>query len=373
MTKDFTVRAIRALASIVACLSMSLVLMAGTPSAPSRLCVQSNGKSSCASGSSARKWNPGHYVRANALGFPENDATRQSVYDLTRNNPLFKGGLITVTWGEVEPIEGQYDFSQIDKDLAYLKSMGKMLIIEVWWQKYGGDVNARYFPQYIIDAGGIGSIPSQNEHHVLINEQQWADRYIALQRALAARYDGDPGVEQVVITETASTSAYEFKYIVPAVAAFWSKTAVVLYMNWVDTPELARDLMAICAQNAVGVGGPDILPPKPISPTGEDNGSRALRGVGRDSLYSDGTNIGDFGSIDYRGRIPVSYSYEALFNIPPSALIGYAMNTLKATHIVWGVNNSLPAGQDWPTGVLPTVQSVSGLTSTAMPTAFLGN
>jgi hypothetical protein len=344
---------------LAACLLGGPALAQVAPNPPSNLCIQSSGQTSCASSvAQVKKWNPGHYLRANALGFVAQDYARKAVYEMTRNDPNLKGGLLAIPWGTIETSKGVYDFSQIDKDLAILKSMGKKLIIEVWWQKYGGSVpDDRHFPRYIYDAGGVVAVKS--DFSVRMDQAQWADRYIALQQALAAKYDADPAVEQVIITETASTSAYEFKRIVPAVAAAWHRTTVVLYMNWVDTAQLAQELMAICAQNGVGVGGPDILPPKPISPVGEDHASRALRGVGVSSLYSDGQEMQNFGTTDYRGQVPVSYSYEALHGIPPSAMISYVTGTLKATHIAWAVTEELGPTMNFTTGIVPVLNLVT--------------
>lgn len=336
------------------------------PASPQNLCIQdSTGPSSCSNVSRVVKWNPGHYVRPNTLGFVSNASDRAWAFEKIRNDSMFKGGLISVPWGSIEPQEGVYNFAPIDHDLQLMKAMGKKLIIEVWWQKYGGTPDTRYFPQYIIDAGGIGSIPSQSEHHVKINETRWADRYIALQKALAARYDNDPDVEQTVITETASTTAYEFKRIVPAVASLWHRTQVVLYPNWVDTPELARDLLAIMAPLGVGVGAPDIIGPPGMKY--EDHGSQALRGVGVQCMYADCNERGDFGSVDYRGQIPVAYQYQALSGVGAASVIDYAMNTLKATHLIWSIGEDGSAATNWATGVLPVVKGVSGKTITTYP------
>ncbi len=311
----------------------------------------------------AKKWHPGHYVRANTLGFLTNTADRANAYDRIRNESVIRGAVLSVPWGSIERGEGVYDFSSIDFDRDYLKAMNKKLIIEVWWQKYGGSVpDTRFFPQYIVDANGVDSLPN-GEHHIKINEDRWAERYYQLQRVLADRYDNDPAVEQVVVTETASTSAYVFLTLFPRVNQLWPSTPVVLYPNWVDTAELARDLLKVLASVGGGVGAPDL-----ISPTVqhyEDHGSRALRGKGVQPIYGPDSPPGDFGTVDYRGRIPVAYQFQFIGEVPASRLIDYGVNELKATHLIWSIVG------DWDGDTLPAVKQHATLVE-ACPTSFAG-
>jgi hypothetical protein len=358
----------------ILCCSQSF---ATKPTPPKSLCVDNQCQTASTSSGLAKKWTPGHYLSANAFGFAKNDWGRRQTYDLAKN-PLFKGGLIRLAWGALEPQKDRYDFSQIDKDLAYVKSIGKKLIIEVWWEGYkpesvgqGGD---RYFPDYIVaipdsikESGGYWSIN--------LDDPYLMDRFIALCAALAARYDNDPAVELFAINETAHETGREWPRAVPLIASKWKHTNVVLYMNWIDGADLARTVMATLAANSAGVGGPDTLPPESEGGRfGEDMGSRALRGVGRDAIYQDSPEhgYGDFGSTDYRGRVPVAYNYQAIHGIPPSTLIKYQLDTLKATHIIWGVDHEQKPALNYYDGILPIVQGVNGKTETACPTSYSG-
>lgn len=344
------------------------------PSAPTKVCIQNDsGPSSCAnisSGSQTKKWNPGHYVRANSVGYARSNADRLAAYNQIRNEPLIKGGLISVTWGALEPQKGVYDFSVIDNDLQYLKAMGKKLIIEIWWMQFGNSStpSPEYFPQYMISEGGVkdaGFVATAK-----IDEAYWMDRLVALSKALAAKYDSDPAVEQFVLSETAATSAKEFLRALPTFASHWPKTAVVFYPNWVDSPEMARDLLAVMGRGGIGVGGPDLLPPPPINQVGEDHGSQALQGLGVRKVYANSSETGDFGTVDYRGRIPVAYQYQGIHSLPPTVLIDYALNTLKSTHITWTIAYDQGPEMNFDSGVMPVVKSVNGKINTALPTAF---
>jgi len=372
--RSLSARTFVALAALV-CGSQALAESTGRPSAPNNLCIQdSSGPSSCATTVQGTvKWHPGHYVRPSEQAFAYQDAARFAAYDRIRSNANFKGGLLTVPWGVVEPKQGVYDFTQIDKDLAYLRSMGKQLIIEIWWMDYWHSFTsargAGWIPDYMIDNGcavaatwdsgataGVG-------YTIQLHKQECMDPLIALFQALAARYNSNPNLEQVIITEPSTPYASwdptgyltQFKRLVAAVGTSWPNTSSVFYMNWFRQP---GEMMSALAAAGVGVGGPDVLPP----PKQEDDGSQALRGAG-----------GNFGTTDYRGRIPVSYSYETCCSVTPSALYDYAVNTLRTTHMAWTPTDSQSADMNWSTGVVPLVNARKGqVGSTACPSFYNG-
>jgi hypothetical protein len=322
----------------------------------------------------AKKWNPGHYLRANEQAFAYQRANRNRVWDMVRAEPLLKGGLVVVPWGSIERNAGEYDFSEVDADVATLKAMGKKLIIEVWWMNYWGDMpttpsagfNA-WVPDHLIAKGCLSRVPNTANgkgYTVQLHRQECMDPLIAVFQALGKRYDGNDTVEQIIITEPSTPYAEQnkdqfheqFKRLIPAVAKAWPHTGVVFYMNWYP---YSRDLFVnYMLPNGVGVGGPDIIPAyRPV----QDDGSSVLQGLG-----------GDKGTTDYRGRIPISYSYEAsIKDGPPAQLIGYAMNNLKCTHIAWVPSSTgNEAGFGYADGVLPAIKSVSGKTVTTYPSAW---
>ncbi len=54
------------------------------------------------------------------------------------NLPFIKGGQIVVQWADVEPIKGQYDFREIDKQMEWFNQANKMATIEVNGNKKPG-------------------------------------------------------------------------------------------------------------------------------------------------------------------------------------------------------------------------------------------
>jgi hypothetical protein len=315
------------------------------------------------------KWTPGHYLRSQESAWASQRTARRAYYDLMTADPAIKGGLLLVPWGAVETAKGVYDFSEIDADVAYVKSKGKKLLIEVWWMNFWHTIPSvpqsgdKWLPDYLIAEGGARQLGSGAEGYIAkIDEAAWMDRLIALNNALAARYDANPDVEQLIMTETANahTNTGQFDRLVQAMGTAWKQTGTVLYANWVDTTEDSRRLAALRLKYGVGFGGPDILP-------GPEETHDALVSRGAGVININGWT-GDYGKVDYRGQVPMSYSYEVIGSIPPTKLIDYAKNTLKATHIAWAAPSWLTPELNW-TGVLPVIKA-NPVLSTACPTAY---
>jgi hypothetical protein len=344
------------------------------PKAPQNLCIaDAAGSTACApaatTGTTAKKWNPGHYLRANEQAFSYQRANRNKIWQMVKDEPLLKGGLVVVPWGAIESNRGQYDFSEIDADVATFKAMGKKLIIEVWWMNYWNSIPSvpqggqSWLPDHVISSG-CAAVSTNGGYTVQLHKADCMTRLIEVFQALGKRYDGNDTVEQIIITEPSTPYAEQnkdqfheqFKRLIPAVATAWPHTGVVFYMNWYP---YSRDLFVnYMLPNGVGVGGPDIIPAyRPA----QDDGSSVLQGLG-----------GDKGTTDYRGQIPTSWSYEAsIKDGAPAQLIGYATNTLRCTHVAWVPSSTgNEAGFGYADGVLPAIKSVSGKTVTTYPTVW---
>src|ERR1700722_1375854 len=111
------------------------------PQAPSQICVNSQCTSSVPSSppvqsSHAIKWNPGHYMASNSVLFAGDTISKvQSEMDDLNNQDAILGYRMFITWGALEPTQGNYDFSAVDAILARLKTAynkPKRLVIELW-------------------------------------------------------------------------------------------------------------------------------------------------------------------------------------------------------------------------------------------------
>jgi hypothetical protein len=107
----------------------------------------------------------------------------------------FAGGQRIYTWRQLEPVEGEYDFSAIEADLAFLHNQKQHLILEVWDTTFQG--NALPVPDYLLTnaiyQGGIAR-ESVNLHGA--RTKRWVpsvmNRYLALMEALGRHFDRDP-------------------------------------------------------------------------------------------------------------------------------------------------------------------------------------
>jgi len=191
--------------------------------------------------------------------------------------PDIAGVQVVYNWRRLEPAEGQYDFSQIEADLAAAQKLGKQLVIQV--QDRFFSLKSRNIPDYVLQGkqyqGGLFPQPDGWATMQWIPEVR--ARYQALLQALAQKFDGK--VLAVNLPETAietsedekrhgfTCDAYfdaELENLGVARAAF-SKSHVVQYVNfwpceWENDHKYMSRLFEFAAAHDIGLGGPDIVP-----------------------------------------------------------------------------------------------------------------
>lgn len=198
-----------------------------------------------------------------------------------------EGVQIVYNWKDLEPAKGRYDFSGIERDLAFTKARNKKLFIQI--QDRFFQPTAKNVPDYLIDdpeyeGGIVPQYDNAGEGKPMGSgwvAQQWIpsvrDRYQRLLQALAARFDGE--VFGVNLPETAidldqkqgvngfSCDAYfdaEMQNLAFARQAF-AKSHVVQYVNfwpceWDNDHNYMGRIFDYASKNDVGLGGPDIVP-----------------------------------------------------------------------------------------------------------------
>jgi hypothetical protein len=213
--------------------------------------------------------------------------------DLERRAPLMEradigGAQIVYSWKSLESGLGEYDFAQIESDLAFLEARHKKLFIQL--QDRFFEVEHRFVPAYLladpIYGGGLvpqADNPGENrpEGHGWV-AMQWNPhvraRFQALLRALAERFDGR--VFGINLPETAADVdrkeqqrsgftcdkyfAAELENIEFARRVF-VKSHVVQYANfwpceWENDRRYMSRFFELAAARGIGAGGPDIVP-----------------------------------------------------------------------------------------------------------------
>jgi hypothetical protein len=211
------------------------------------------------------KWHPGHYVFVGQGQIrPEHLAEH------------FRGVQKLYTWSALEPAEGRYDFAQIRHDLTILQPHGKQLVLQVQYKAFGK--GQRRVPAYVQGSqyGGGVYLASSGSYDPVIWNARVGQRMDALFAALGREFDGEPGVEAVVLPETSPSAALDRKpqpgverytveiYVaalkarMAALRQAFPHTVVIQYANFPQAalPELTASMQEL----GVGLGGPDVYP-----------------------------------------------------------------------------------------------------------------
>jgi len=201
--------------------------------------------------------------------------------------PDIGGVQVVYSWKSLESAKGVYDFSRIERDLAFLDRHKKQLFLQI--QDRFFEVGHRNVPAYLLEdpVYGGGLVPQVDNPGEGKPEgsgwvaMQWNSevrkRYQQLLQALAQRFDGR--VAGVNLPETAAGVdierdktgftcdtyfAAELENIAFARKVF-SRSPVVLYSNfwpceWNNDRKYMSRTFEFAKQHGVGLGGPDIVP-----------------------------------------------------------------------------------------------------------------
>jgi hypothetical protein len=147
---------------------------------------------------SARKARYGHYF---ATRYQD---TADDVAMLCEQQGI-QGVLIRRTWGELEPTRGNYDFRAIDQTLraiAASRSPQCQIWLMVEFKSFRNSPVKNPCPPYLQTRYSARNT-SEKASTCFMWDASVGDRYVALMRAIAARYDGHPRFEGFVIQESA--------------------------------------------------------------------------------------------------------------------------------------------------------------------------
>ncbi len=304
------------------------------------------------------KWHPGHYmlldkIRTSAAIRAEHFAQ----IDAIANEPTVRGVKLWLFWGSVEPTEGDYSagFAIIDAYLKKLSASNKYLILSVQDRIFGGYAPAeepQIFPSYIVTK--YGKTVGTNVTTLRVWQPGPMDRYIAMVRALASRYEAHPNFEMLQAEETAlsvptgrdgySLLAYgaQLQRLMTEARKVFPTTQVRLSINFYGSDQQTLEMLKFADLLDVAVGGPDVIPNQTIQ---------------ANRLYE--ANL--LGKMVWVSEVqsPSLGGHEGTFT--PRELYDSAMKQSPA-YIVWYRNTwSGGPAQNWDTGILPFIQSVKGV------------
>lgn len=324
------------------------------------------------------KWHPGHYgLSLTPYNTTKIDWIHNDWSAILKSDDRFVGVNAFYSWYNLEPKkQGEYDFSAIDNDIAWINKNfpGKKLIIEIWTRDFSKKTYLPTVPQnpneqdtkipdYIISGdydnsqGVAGATYNSNGRIAAFWAPPVLARLQALDSALAARYDKNPTVEMIKYDEYSppapSKDAPQLEWSLNSMIESWKVFHMSMSKNWQNTNKILmanwpsdttgnpdKTLIYFLQSIKLGIGGPDILPPKDKDSPGETWGAMLL--TGRGDIY---------GNIDYRGTIPVAYEAEnPSWSINVADIEAYTYNTLQATHVGWVYNPYNIGSSSWQMG-----------------------
>lgn len=205
-----------------------------------------------------------------------------------------EGAQVAYSWRQLEPGKDEYDFQIIREDLAFLKSKGKRLFIQLQDVTFSESyINVpRYLlkdPQY--NGGAARQYRYKPGHEDAATPAGWMarrwdpavqERFHKLLFALGKEFDGkiegvnlaetsfDVGETGVLFPKGFSFELYRDGIItnMKALRRAFPRSVVIEYANfmpgeWQNDKGYMRAVYKAAQESKVGVGGPDLLPYKP--------------------------------------------------------------------------------------------------------------
>ncbi len=292
------------------------------------------------------KWHPGHYYTVLDHGKDKSWYMGQ-VYSELKSTQALLGLQLRYSWKELEPKEGVYNFSSIDKHLAELTKRNKRLVILLELKEMGTDETSMPIPAYARTAayeGGAYSF-SNYEKDVLrgYGTKLWNtkihDRWVALVHALGKRYNSHPNFEAIGFTETSmgvpkeilSQEQIEIFYknllnINREMRIHFPNTVTYQFVNY-PRPVL-ESLVGQLKDMGTALGGPDVFLEEPGLLY-----SKVPKGIYH--YYPDLSGaVPLMPSVQHKNYVTTKWNMDG-YEPSVSELFTFARDTLKANYMFW--------------------------------------
>jgi hypothetical protein len=299
------------------------------------------------------------------------------------NHPLLfndgmSGAQITYSWRSLEPVKDQYDFSDIEEDLALLSLYGKKLWVQLQITSFYPEY--KHVPDYLLEESAYqGGVTPQytftdDELETGARHGGWvamhwnpavAQRYHLLIKELGKVFDGR--IEGINLQETAVDFGSSGRYFPPNFTYEIYRDAVILnmtvlakafktsktlqYINFMpgewlpDTDmNLNRSLYNAAVTLGVGVGGPDLIPGR----RGQEQHIFTLMPLYRPYLRTVGIAVQE-GNLSSSGT--TANTAQHVYN--------EAVSRLKPDYIFWGTEEPFYSNEILPMTMLLYNQAAS--------------
>jgi hypothetical protein len=283
------------------------------------------------------------------------------------HNPAFyanngiSGAQITYSWKQLENQKDVYDFSEIEEDLAFLKSKGKKLFIQL--QDVTFDSTRYAVPKYILTDtvyhGGANSQYELTKENKYIKAgwvaRRWdknvAQRYHTLLTKLAKQFDGR--IEGINLPETSvefpkqkglqppdfsrSKNLNAIKGNMLFIRKNFKKSVPIQYANFMpeDSHGDLKKIYDYAKKIKLGMGGPDIKVYKKFQ---MENSYPLLRSMAGIAPTGVAVQEGNYDEINPKTGKQVT--------VPE--ILEFATNYLKLDYIFWGTEEPFYSKQVLP-------------------------
>ncbi|MEN7551523.1 hypothetical protein AAG747_26635 [Rapidithrix thailandica] len=273
------------------------------------------------------------------------------------SHPAFNGAQIMYAWKELEPEKGEYDFTIIREDIAYLKQYGKKLFVQL--QEATFHPNYLAVPAYLTTKEYQGGAVLQYDDNGKPNgwvAKRWNKkvrvRFALLLKALGEEFDGK--IEGVNLQETAigvnkesDASFTEAGYVqgvkenMLALKKAFPKSATMIYANFMpgewlpfENKSYLKGIYQYGEKIGVGLGAPDLM----VTRKGQLNHALAQMHEGKFTVplgiaIQDGNYIGKTGA-DADDHEESDTGKTARHNIVP-LLHAFAKDFLRVNYMFW--------------------------------------
>ncbi len=294
----------------------------------------------------AVKWHPGHYYAPMSF-MRTNPKIMAQVYRELQATPALRGLQMRFEWPELEPEEGQYDFTAIERVLAELAPHNKRLIVLLELKSFKPQVLP--VPFYMATEkyeGGAFPFSSYGTDAPRGNNLKlWnpavRDRLVALIRELGKRFNGHAHFEGIGLPETAMGQplvpvskrdvARQYDHLLSVQRAMRAAFPNTMTYQLVNYPrEMLSSFVGQLRTIGTALGGPDVFIDdpglnfdRPNKPKGAYHFYAPLSGVvplTPSVMQSNYENT----QHDGRGRVPTI-----------AELFAFARDRLRANYIFW--------------------------------------
>ena len=318
-----------------------------------------------------RKANYGHYFATHYSDTPADAAMLCEQVGVS-------GVVWRQTWQQVEPTEGHYDFSSFDRVLAAIAASRNpqcQLWLLVEFKSFANSAVKNPCPLYLQAQHSGPNSSGSGAATCFIWESEVVNAYALMMQAVAARFDGDPHVEGLILQESSlgfngaysqdvddggSYSAPAWRdaliQIIDQCAASFATSRCVPFLNFMRGGQAyLNDISAAISAipgNQVCFSGPDVLPDSPGLYLDDNRAYQVLtRHVGcrSNSIQNDSYQVSGCG-LDCIFHFAVSGT---LGNFPKAAPLsgGLCVNS----YLFWNDRTTKSAtGLDW-TDALPVI------------------